>query len=222
VNNMWHLKNLLGFSLFRGVSLLLALTFIVAPNLIYSNPSIAAPVKRTTTRSKWRIFSPVGSGFSVLMPSTPKADSETKDAINHGTGKMVKHTEYWFIAADNETAYIVSYSDADATSLVSSSIEGDLDIGLKLATFLTEKQAKGLIQRKQKLRLNGNPGIEIKWGYKDEESGQHLTYWKRIFCTRQPNNKIRTYEVVVISAKEHALQQTLKGFFNSFKLINKS
>lgn len=210
-------------SYLNSLGLLLVLTGIVAPNLILSNPGNAAST--AATRSKWQKFSPPGGDFSILMPATPKKESQTEDAINPKTGKMEKKTEYSFTVdnfnGQDGTVYIVSYFDSSATTLITSSTQEDLDIGLNIASSLIEDQSPGLIQRKQKLRLNGNPGIEMKLGFKyDEKSGQSATLWTRIFCTRRPNNQIRTYQVVAVSMKEQALQRTLEGFFNSFKLID--
>lgn len=212
-------------SYLNSFGLLLVLTGIVAPNLILSNPGNAASTSIAATSSKWRKFSPPGGDFSILMPATPKKESETEDAINPKTGKMEKKTEYSFtvdnLNGQDGTVYIVSYFDSSATTLITSSTQEDLDIGLNIASSLIEAQSPGLIQRKQKLRLNGNPGTEIKLGFKDEKSGQSATLWTRVFCTRRPNNQIRTYQVVAFSMKEQALQRTLEGFFNSFKLIDK-
>ncbi len=211
---------------YYSVSLILILTGIVAPNFILSNRVGAVPPTLSAkTSSKWRTFSPPGGDFSILMPATPEADVETRDGINLNTGKTLKQTVYSFTVDSSQgqdaTVYMVSYFDSSVNSLITSSAEEELEAGLNIASSMIEVKNPGLIQRKQKLRLNGNPGAEIRLRSKDDEQGKSIAIWKRVFCTRRPNNQIRTYQVVVISIKEQALQRTLEGFVNSFKLINK-
>lgn len=196
-------------------SLLLVLTGIIAPNLIVSTPS------SVTAQSVWRPFSPPQSGFSILMPGSPKTETETKSFLING--KNVKITEHLFISdrADQEgTIYIVSYSDYPANSFpgFGSTLEEQVENSLKFVSTLIESRSPGIMQRKQLLRLNGNPGMEMKFGI--TEKGQSLTLWTRAFSVPRPNNQIRNYQIAVFSTKEQSLKRTLDGFFKSFKLIN--
>ena len=197
-------------------SLLLVLTGIVTPNLILSKPAVAV------TQSVWRPFSPPKSGFSLLMPGTPKEEIEKNSTVVIN-GKQVTITTHTFTSErmnSDGTIYIVTYFDSPALSLSNSSLEEQEEQSKKFLEFLSallESNHPGIMQRKQVLRLNGHPGMEMKFGI--TEKGQSATMWIRAFGVPRPNNQVRTYQIVVFSTKEQSLQRTLDGFFKSFKLI---
>jgi len=199
------------------VSLVLVLTGVVAPNLLLSRPAVAV------TQSVWRSFSPPGSGFSILMPGTPKEEIKTDSSwtIN---GKKVNITEHTYVSEridPDGTIYTVSYTDSPAIFLSGSSLEEQEEQSKKLLEFLSallESNHPGIMQRKQLLRLNGHLGMEMKFGI--TEKGQSATVWIRGFSVPRPNNQVRTYQIGVFSIKEQSLQRTLDGFFKSFKLID--
>jgi|SRR4028118_40718 hypothetical protein len=198
-------------------SLLLVLTGVVAPNLILSKPAVAV------TQSVWRSFSPPGSGFSVLMPGTPKEEIKTDSSwtINGKKVNIIEHTYVSERIDPDGTIYTVSYIDYPAISLSSSSLEEQEEQTKKLLEFLSallESNHPGIMQRKQVMRLNGHLGTEMKFGI--TEKGQSATVWMRAFAVPRPNNQVRTYYITVFSTKEQSLQRTLNGFFNSFKLID--
>ena len=195
-------------------SLLLVLTGLITPNLILSPPSHAVP------QSVWRSFSPPGSGFSILMPGTPKEQINTESFWNLD-GKKVNITEHTFISERIEqdgTIYTVAYGDYPATSFFDSSSEEQAKKMLEFVSALIESRSPGMMQRKQVLRLNGHLGTEMKFDI--TQKGQPGTLWIRTFGVPRPNNKIRAYRILVFSTKEQSLQRTLDGFFKSFKLIN--
>ncbi|MFB8792368.1 MAG: hypothetical protein U7123_26850 [Potamolinea sp.] len=196
-------------------SLLLVLTGIVTPNLILSTAS------HVTAQSVWRPFSPPGSGFSILMPGTPKEEVKTAQMFINGKIVNIKTHTFFSEREQDGTIYMVSYSDnpADDSTLFGSTPEEKVKNSLALITSLIESGNPGIIQRKQILRLNGHLGIEMKLAVPDKKSGQAGTLWLRGFSVPRPNNQIRTYQILAISAKEQSLQRTLDGFFKSFKLI---
>lgn len=196
-------------------SLLLVLTGIVTPNLILSTAS------HVSAQSVWRPFSPPGSGFSILMPGTPKEEVETEEmSIN---GKNVKITAHTFISEREQDGaiYIVGYSDypADSARLFGSTPEEQAKNSLAFVSALLESKNPGIIQRKQILRLNGHLGTEIKMNLSPVNYGQAATLWLRGFSVLRPNNQIRTYQILAFSTKEQSLKRTLDGFLKSFKLI---
>lgn len=195
-------------------SLLLVLTGVIAPNLILSKPSHAV------TQSVWRSFSPPGSGFSILMPGTPKEEIQP-DSSWSINGKKVNITERTFISEridPDGTIYAVGYIDSPAIYLLGSSLEEQTEQSLEFVSSQIESSYPGIMQRKQLLRLNGHPGLEMKFGMTEKD--QSVTVWIRAFSVPRPNNQIRTYQILVFSTKEESLQRTLDGFFKSFKLID--
>jgi hypothetical protein len=154
------------------------------------------------------------------MPGTPEEEIKT-DSSWSINGKKVTLTEHTFTSEridQDGTIYTVSYIDSPVIYLFGSLSEEEQ--AKKLLEFFSsqlESSHPGIMQRKQLLRLNGHPGVEIKLGI--TEKGQSVTLWLRSFSVPRPNNQIRIYQILVLSTKEQSLQRTLDGFFKSFKLI---
>jgi hypothetical protein len=197
------------------ISLLLALTGAVTANLGLGLPSQAA------NQSVWRSFAPDGGGFSILMPDRPTPAVTTEPVLCLKTGKMVDRTTYTYHSQwmdQDGSIYAVVYHDFPTACLVSKSAGEELEMVLKLVSALYESGKPGVLQHKQLLKLNGNPGFEVK--LRSAEKGRAGLIWTRVFVTLRPNDQVRTYEITVISSKEQALQQTIANFFKSFKLTN--
>ena len=197
------------------ISLLLALIGALTANLGLALPSQSA------NKSAWRSFAPDGGGFSILMPDSPTLEVETEKALCLKTGKMVDKTTYTYSSQwmdQDGSIYVVLYHDSPTACLISKSAGEELEVGLKLASTLYEAGTPGVMQQKQLLKLNGNPGAEFK--LRSTEKDISVLIWTRIFVVPRPNDQLRTYEITVISSKEQALQQTLANFFKSFKFTN--
>ena len=124
---------------------------------------------------------------------------------------MSKKTTHPHIRLDG-TLYAVSYSDyAKECEIVSA--EEDLKMGLNLLLALMSDS--GVLKRKQTLRLNGNPGVEVRFDLSG--NGQSLALWQRIFVVPRPNKQARMYEIIIFTTKEESLPKTLDGFMKSFK-----
>ncbi len=156
-------------------------------------------------------FAPDGGGFSMLMPDSPISDVETISVTCAQTGKMVNMTthSYTTVIEQDASVYAVFYYDLPKDCVI------DLEMALKLISLFSKP---GVMQHKQLLKLNGNPGMEFKM--RGTVEGTSVLMWGRSFAVPQPNNQVRAYNIIVQSTKEQALQQTLASFFKSFKLTN--
>ncbi|MCL1469636.1 hypothetical protein [Argonema antarcticum] len=144
-------------------------------------------------QSDWSEFSSASGGFAVLMPGTPKEESETSD-----DGSV----EYSYTLSLEKAAFLVHYTDIpNADELSAEEIQELLD-GTP-ADFAKGAEAKLLGTRS--ISIDDNPGKEFEFTLSDGTPGKARVYMV----------KKRLYVVVGMTSES----ENTERFLNSFRLL---
>ena len=154
-------------------------------------PMVQSPA--SATQLNWQEFSSQLGGFAVLMPGTPKEETETEDdGLLSGSLHLTRENAY----------YSVHYKAiADLEQLSPAQIQEILD---RAPGEFAEGAAAKLV-RSQTIALNGNVGREFEF---DMDNG--IVGKGRVFIVKQ-----RLFIVVGITPEI----QNSQRFLNSFRLL---
>ncbi|HEY9295124.1 MAG TPA: hypothetical protein VIQ31_01890 [Phormidium sp.] len=146
-----------------------------------------------TQEASWNEFSSSQGGFAVLMPGSPKEDTETNQDGS---------TEHSFSLTSDNSAFLVHYSDIpDMEKLSKEEVTQLLDAAPN--DFAQGANAK-LITTKS-VSLNGHPGKEFEFTVSEGVKGKG-----RVYLVKQ-----RLYIVVGMTTQPDNVQK----FLDSFRLL---
>jgi hypothetical protein len=141
----------------------------------------------------WNEFSSPQGRFAVLMPGTPKEETEKNQDGS---------TEYSFSLVSDDSAFLIHYSDIpDIEKLSQAEITKVLD---KAPNDFAEGAKAKLITAKS-VTLEGHPGKEFEFKISEEINGKG-----RVFLVNQ-----RLYIVVGMTTQTNNVQR----FLDSFRLL---
>ena len=162
--------------------------YIIRPGILLLQLVIAASIPGSQT-SDWVKVAPVGAGFAVMMPSTPKEEIKPSDDF----------TTHLFLVTTEKAIYLAGYGD------YSPSIK--LNVGKELIAnrdnFLKSLDAK-LIDSKE-VSMDGHTGLEFTG-----ESNQAL-FRSRVYLF---GNRLHQIGVAVFKGEDDAAN--VDRFFGSF------
>jgi len=143
--------------------------------------------------TEWVKFSPVGAGFSVLMPAKPEEEIKSRDDF----------TSHLFSITTDKAIYLAGYGEY-APSI---KLAADAELTLNRDKFLRGLNAS-LLASKQ-ITLDGRPGLEFTG-----ESTQ-ASFKSRVYLS---GNRVYQVAVAVLSGKTD--DENVDRFFSSFAFAN--
>ncbi len=150
----------------------------------------------------WKEFRSAEGSFSVMMPGTPEEQAQTIDTLAGAVDA------YLFVLADEDAAYLVSYSDYPNIVVQQSNSDDILD-GVRDGEAAN---VRGLLLSEQIISLDDYPGRELKIDTLDGK----VTIRSRIYLV---NNRL--YQVVVVIPKDHPTSdKNIDKFLESFTLTD--
>jgi hypothetical protein len=109
------------------------------------------------TQSEWREFSSRQGGFSVLMPGTPKEETEVKELPVVGRGET-----HLFVLASESGVYVAAYLDVPGLARQNQAFCDSFGKGfLKNIGEATAKGAEGKVVKDTDILFGKDPGKEI-------------------------------------------------------------
>ena len=142
---------------------------------------------------EWIKFSPVGGGFSVLMPAKPEEEVKSSDDF----------TSHLFSITTDKAIYLAGYGD------YAPSIKLSVDAEL---TANRDKFLKGLnatLVASKQIALDGRPGLEFTG------ESEQASFKSRVYLSGN-----RVYQIAVAVIKGKTDPDNLDRFFASFVLAN--
>jgi len=122
-----------------------------------SEASLADPNVSQTAQSEWRVFSSRAGGFSVLMPGTPKEETEVKELPEIGRGET-----HLFVLAGESGVYVAAYLDLPGLARQTQAFCDGFGKGfLKSIGEATAKGAGGKVVKDTDISFGKDPGKEI-------------------------------------------------------------
>jgi hypothetical protein len=118
-------------------------TLLLASLLWLAGPAAAQ------SPTAWSDYRPLGGGFSVALPGTPKLQSQT---VQTAAGPTVINMS---LVERGDTAFVAMYNDFPAASVAGKPVEGLLDAG-------RDGQAEGKkLLAERRIILSGRPAREL-------------------------------------------------------------
>jgi hypothetical protein len=151
---------------------------------------------------QWKEYSPEGTGFTVLMPGTPKVEQQSQPT-DVGPIMMYIH----MVERDN-AAFLVMYSDFPAEMVKAVDADTLLDGGVNGAA-----QGGKLISQK-KIEIDGHKGREFV--AEKAEGTLQLTLKARTYLVGN-----RLYQAITSAVKGSEPWADIDKFLDSFKLLKK-
>jgi hypothetical protein len=147
----------------------------------------------------WKRFTSSKGGFNVLMPGTPKESVEFLD-------EEKKLALYQFLVEKEQgnIAYLTTYSDYNPDDVKRVKADTLLDNASEGA----RNAVKGKVVRKQKITLNGNPGLEFEFDLPD--NGKYIA---RIYLV-----KARLYQTIYVGVNNRTKKADAMKYITSFRL----
>ena len=143
--------------------------------------------------AEWIKVSPLGAGFSVLMPAKPEAEVKSTEDF----------TSHLFSITTDKTIYLAGYCD------YAPSIKLSVDAEL---TANCDKFLKGLnatLVASKQITLDGRPGLEFTG------ESEQASFKSRVYLS---GNRVYQVAVAVLSGKTDS--DNVDRFFASFALAN--
>lgn len=117
-----------------------------------ANPDTPQPAQ-----SDWKVFTSRAGGFSVLMPGTPKEETEVKEIPVVGRGET-----HLFVLASESGVYVAAYLDVPGLARQTQAFCDSFGKGfLKSIGEATAKGAGGKVVRDTDISFGKDPGKEI-------------------------------------------------------------
>jgi hypothetical protein len=112
---------------------------------------------QNTSQTEWRVFTSRAGGFSVLMPGTPKEETEVKEFPVVGKGET-----HLFVLATESGVYVAGYVAVPGLARQSQSFCDNFGTGfLKSVGEATAKGAGGRVIKETDISFGRDPGKEI-------------------------------------------------------------
>lgn len=143
--------------------------------------------------AEWIKFSPVGAGFSVLMPAKPGEEIKSSDDF----------TSHLFSITTDKAIYLAGYGEY-APSI---KLSADAELTLNRDKFLKGLNAN-LLASKQ-ITLDGRPGLEFTG------ESEQASFKSRVYLS---GNRVYQVAVAVLSGKTD--YENVDRFFASFAFAN--
>ncbi|NET01443.1 MAG: hypothetical protein F6K62_01570 [Sphaerospermopsis sp. SIO1G2] len=162
------------------------------------------PKHTTTTKYKWKIFTPPDKSFQVLMPGRPKTNTQ----IQKTRMGEINVEIFAFQPPEQEVAYLVTYNEFPYSYAKLTHPHKILN-DAKANTLRTTQS--NLISSRRIRSSNGHPGIEIKY----------IDSIGKVTTNRMYVAEGRLYQVIaIVSQKQRAtLDKTITGYLNSFQVV---
>lgn len=150
-------------------------------------------------QGEWKRFTSSKGGFNVLMPGTPKESIEYLD-------EQKKLALYQFLVEQEQgnIAYLTTYSDYNSDDVK----RVKPDTLLENASEGARNAVNGKVVRKQKVTLNGNPGLEFEFDLPD--NGKYIA---RIYLV-----KSRLYQTIYVGVNNRTKKADAMKYITSFRL----
>ncbi|MBD2196138.1 MULTISPECIES: hypothetical protein [Calothrix] len=194
---------------------LLAATLVCGGSLLVEavqpKPKVTSTPAKTKVNQpvqpKWKLFTGPDGRFSVLMPGTPKRNTQTQKTY------MGEINVELFIAQPQkqEVAYVVAYNDFPYSYGQMANPQTVLNNARDIALKTTKSN---LISQRDIQSTNGHPGKEIEY----VDAGGKFTKNRMYFAQG------RLYQVMAVTTKKQrpSLVKTINGYLNSFNLVLKA
>ncbi len=165
-----------------------------------SAPDLNTP---RAAQTEWREFSSRQGGFSVLMPGTPKEETEVKDFPV--VGKGVAHL---FILGNESGIYVASYLDVPSLAQQTQSFCDSFGKGfLRTIGEGTAKGGGGKVVKETDILFEKDPGKEILIQFPSGLGTARAYFIKR-----------RGYQLIAIPPASGSNSGNVKKFLDSFKI----
>jgi hypothetical protein len=143
----------------RGILILMASTF--QQEAVGRQPVLeASQINQKTpqaTQAEWKEFSSRQGGFSVLMPGTPKEETEVKELPVVGRGET-----HLFVLASESGVYVAAYLDVPGLARQTQAFCDSFGKGfLNSIGDATAKGAGGRVAHETDITMGNYPGKEI-------------------------------------------------------------
>ncbi len=200
-------------TLFGSLELLCAIGLCLGGGAIaFPQASLAQPLHlaqaapSTSPPSIWKLFRPVGGGFSVLMPGEPVPMGASFQV------QTVPLTLRQFVAAqqDDQVIYMAGWLDLPGDRLEGPTVASSLDSvreGFR-------SRLKGSVVQEFDLQLEGNPGRHFKLEALVGDRPYSIT--QRVYLK---GNRLYQVTAMVPQTLESNLVQSVSGFLQSFRFV---
>jgi hypothetical protein len=189
-----------------ALSILILLSIPVRQQAAWAQPGFEASTtvpNPKAAQSEWREFSSRAGGFSVLMPGTPKEETEVKDFPVVGKGEV-----HLFVLSNEFGVFVAGYLDIPGLARQNQTFCDSFGKGfLKSIGDGTAKGAGGKVVKETDISFGTDPGKEILI----EAPGGMATV-RAYFIKR------RGYQFVALPPAAGADAGNVKRFLDSFKL----
>ena len=163
----------------------------------------AAPENPRTTQLEWREFSPPAGGFSVLMPGTPKEQTQVKEFPVVGKGEV-----RLYILTIESGVYAAGYVEVPGLAKQTQAFCDSFGRGfLSSVGDGTAKGAGGKVVKETDIQFGTSPGKEILI---DTPAG--IATARAYFINK------RGYQLLALSRGTDADVGNVKKFLDSFKM----
>jgi len=181
--------------------------FCIIPLLTCLQPQLAKPVNEAlttyTTAPQWQQFSSRAGGCSVLMPGTPKEETNSQEFPVVGKGDF-----HLFTVQSDLGAFVAAYVEVPGLATQSQTFCDSFGKGfLNKVGEGTARGAAGKVVKETDISYGTNPGKEFLI---DVPSGQATV--RAYFINR------RGYELIAAPGAS-GTPETVKKFLDSFKII---
>ena len=188
----------LGIAILFGSSLRQGAACTSAPDDPY-----AALETPDTAQSEWREFAPPAGGFSVLMPGTPKEQTQVKEFPVVGKGEV-----RLYILTIESGVYAAGYVEVPGLAKQTQAFCDSFGKGfLSSVGDGTAKGAGGKVIKETDIQFGTNPGKEILI-----ETPAGVATARAYFINR------RGYQILALSRGTDADVANVKKFLDSFKV----
>jgi hypothetical protein len=159
--------------------------------------------EQNASQAAWREFSPRLAGFSVLMPGTPKEETETKEFPVVGKGMV-----HLFVLANEYGVYVVGYLEVPGLAQQSQSFCDSFGKGFLAGIGEgTAKGAGGKVVKDSDISMGSYPGKEILI-----QVPAGLATARAFFIKR------RGYQLIAVPPSGSDDAGNVKKFLDSFKV----
>ncbi|GEM_PF-1827863 len=175
------------------------------PASIFPSPAAVADAAPAAVPTGWKQFTSDDGGFSVWMPGTPKANSQTVQTL---AGPLVLHT---YLYEGTTSAYYAGYADYPASVIANADVQRLLDGARDGAVA----NVGGTLLSEKDVTMAGFPAREITIKAKSQDVPQGI-----VIVARVSQADLRQYQLEALSAGQPSAADSARfeAFFESFSV----
>jgi hypothetical protein len=160
-----------------------------------TRPGRATPTPGSVDPGNWTSFTSDEGQFSVLMPTTPRENTQNTTAAN------VELTLYTFVSTEGDAEYTLVYVDYPPEVMASG------EPRTMLANAFAGVHGTNAVEVQEEITVQGNPGL-----YGEFNSSSGYAWYKAVLRDN------RLYQLIAIALDKATNEEDAKRFLDSFQI----